>query len=721
MPFTLDFLDDGRVLEWDATADGAVVTEREGYAPRFYVGSRSPDGDIDFADLRGFCERHPDVVTTEMLSRRPDFRRNDERVVAVDVSHINRITPLARQIRQWSASPIGDLACFNVDFSREFRYCLENDVDPTPTAGLSRLRLSVPMTETSGDAYTELTVAGETVTGSPEDILTTVQAAVETHDPDILVCSTSDIVPTLYEMAATAGVGDFSLSRWPDVEYQQLASRSTYASYGQVGHSPARYNVPGRAIIDESNTFFYGETNLDGVLDLVSRSKKPVQELAWASIGNVLTAIQIREAHDCGVLVPWHSWRHELYKSMGTLHDADRGGFIFAPEVGLHEDVHELDFSSLYPNIICTRNVSPDVVRCECHRDREDVPELGYGICDERGYLVDILQPIIDARDEIKTAIRRERQREDPDDERLRELEGRSKALKWILVACFGYQGFSNAKFGRIECHEAINAFAREILLTAKRHLEAGGWQVLHGIVDSIWVTPDPAVADTRREDLDTLATEVTEAVDIRLEHEAHYEWVAFVPQRESEAGALTKYFGKVADRDEFKIRGIEARQRSTPQFVEDVQRECLERLDATQSPEAVLAYLKNALDTLRSGDVAPDRLLERNRISRPLDDYTQTTRNVAALERARDQGLAVHPGQDVEYVVVDDEKSARDRVALAYEDVETYDTAYYERQLVRAVESVLSPLGWDRTDIRQALAETRETDLTAFTTSTEE
>ena len=71
-------------------------------------------------------------------------------------------------------------------------------------------------------------------------------------------------------MATDAGVDDFSLSRWPDVDYQQLASRSTYSSYGRVGHSPARYNVPGRAIIDESNTFFYGETNLDGVLDLVS-------------------------------------------------------------------------------------------------------------------------------------------------------------------------------------------------------------------------------------------------------------------------------------------------------------------------------------------------------------------------------------------------------------------------------------------------------------------
>jgi len=28
------------------------------------------------------------------------------------------------------------------------------------------------------------------------------------------------------------------------------------------------------------------------------------------------------------------------------------------------------------------------------------------------------------------------------------------------------------------------------------------------------------------------LATEITDCVEIRLEHEAHYDWVAFVPQR---------------------------------------------------------------------------------------------------------------------------------------------------------------------------------------------
>jgi len=60
----------------------------------------------------------------------------------------------------------------------------------------------------------------------------------------------------------------------------------------------------------------------------------------------------------------------------------------------------------------------------------------------------------------------------------------------------------------------------------------------------------------------------------------------------------------------------------------------------------------------------------------------------VAALKRAREQDLAVYPGQDIEYVVVDDEKSSRERVALAHEEIESYDASYYETQLVRAVEA---------------------------------
>jgi hypothetical protein len=66
--------------------------------------------------------------------------------------------------------------------------------------------------------------------------------------------------------ATDASVDDFSLSRWSDVDYQQLVSRSTHSSYGHVGHSQARHNISIRATIDESNTFFYKRTSFDDFL-----------------------------------------------------------------------------------------------------------------------------------------------------------------------------------------------------------------------------------------------------------------------------------------------------------------------------------------------------------------------------------------------------------------------------------------------------------------------
>lgn len=68
------------------------------------------------------------------------------------------------------------------------------------------------------------------------------------------------------------------------------------------------------------------------------------------------------------------------------------------------------------------------------------------------------------------------------------------------------------------------------------------------------------------------------------------------------------------------------------------------------------------------------------------------------------------------EYVIVDDEKNSQERAALAYEDVKSYDPSYYETQLVRAVESLLSPLGWNRTDIQRELAKIRKPELMAYT-----
>ncbi|WP_458190896.1 type B DNA-directed DNA polymerase [Haladaptatus sp. NG-WS-4] len=651
---------------------------------------------------RAALRDHPAVVRVATTDERVRFRHDPEQVLQVDVVDLKAVNSVARMVSKWG-SP-GEYRCYNIDFSREFRYCLEEGIDPLPTHELSQMQIAVSETELRSERVTELTIDDETVTGSGEDVLTALSNRVESVDPDVLFLNSCDLIPVLFQQADRLGV-EFQLCRRPG--WQQLAGESTYESYGQVGHSPARYNLPGRVIIDGSNTFMWNQTNLGGCLYLVEQSGKPLQELAWSSIGNILTGIQIQEARERDVIVPWRSWRHEKFKTMRQLHDADRGGFTFSPNVGLHEDVHELDFSSLYPNIIVTRNVSPEKIRCECHSGRKDVPGIGYSICDERGYLPDVLEPLIEDRDAIKAKIR-----ETEDEERREELEGQSSAIKWILVSCFGYQGFSNAKFGRIECHEAINAFAREILLETKAVLEEHGWRIVHGIVDSVWVTP---IEGEEQTSLSELVSEISEEVAIRLEYEAHYDWIAFVPLRDSDAGALTKYFGKVAGKDEYKYRGIECRQRSTPSYIDDAQKALIRVVDVSRDPEAVCVELRSWVDRLERGAVDPSELVITNRVSKKREDYTQSTRSVAALERAAELGLARSPGQSVSYVVVDDAKQSRERVLLASEELDEYDTGFYRELLVRAAASVVSPLGWRASDIEEELGQYTESSLVSF------
>jgi DNA polymerase I len=690
MVFKIDYTDEA-VLEWHTTPGGVRVRQRDSYTPTIYVDAET-DAALDTIADR--LRPRSDVAALARERWRPAFRRAPTTMLRVDVASIDRVQPLAGWVRRHDRP--GTYRLFNVDFSREFRYCLEQDLDPHPSRALRTLELGNPGPGEPDAPITHLDIGAERYDAAPSTVLDAVRGRLDAVDPDVLVVSTAELVPAL---CATAAKLDQTLRLGRRPGYEQLAGRSTYESYGQVGHSPARYNVPGRTLVDRSNTFFYDETNLDGCLDLVERSRKPLQELSWASIGNVLTAIQIREALDRDVLVPWQSWRHEYPKRMGQLHEADRGGFTFSPSVGVHDGVHELDFSSLYPNIICTRNVSPETIRCDCH-DRPDVPGLGYSICDDQGYLPDVLQPIIDDRDAIKAEIA---QTSDP--ERAAQLQGQSDALKWILVSCFGYQGFSNAKFGRIECHEAINAYAREILLDAKEHLEAAGWRVVHGIVDSLWVTPRP---DSDQDPLTDVAATVTDQTGVRLEHEAEYEWVAFVPRRDSESGALTKYFGKRRGGG-YKYRGIECRQRTTPPFVADCQRALIETFDETREPDAVCAELARWLGRLASGSVEPADLALTQRTSKRLDEYTQSTLTTAALERHVDDGHASLAGTDISYVVVDDSKAGRERVRLTHEDCSTYDSQFYRDRLLRAAESVLSPCGWREADIERAVSE-RET-----------
>ena len=466
--------------------------------------------------------------------------------------------------------------------------------------------------------------------------------------------------------------------------------------------------MPGRVLVDRSNSFLLDESSMPGLWYFVDRAGKPLQEVAHDSIGGVLTALELREARARDVLSPWQKRQTERWKSLDTLHTADRGGFTFQPDAGVHERVHELDFASLYPNIMREYNISPETVCCDCH-DNDRVPELGYSICETEGFLGRVLGPLLDDRKRWK------RERRDTDDATERQrLTAKIDAVKWVLVSCFGYQGYRHAKFGRIETHEAINAVARDIMLTAKERLERAGWRVVHGIVDSLWVTADP---DRQQTPIGSVAAAISAAVDIDLEHEGEFDWIAFCPRKRASGAALMRYFGRWADADDsqYKLRGIEARQRSTCEFVAEAQREFVAAFDGERTATAVCERLARRLTTLRGGGVPTSDLVITQRVSKRASAYRRASRTRAAVERATAVGFERQPGQRVEYVVVDDDRTGPARVRLAFEAGDAYDTEFYADRLVRACASVVAPLGWDERRVRQFLGHTSDTTLASF------
>ncbi|MHB1606985.1 MAG: hypothetical protein ACYCTV_11465 [Leptospirales bacterium] len=64
-----------------------------------------------------------------------------------------------------------------------------------------------------------------------------------------------------------------------------------------------------------------------------------------------------------------------------------------------------------------------------------------------------VLEPILKGRLELKASLS-----DLPAGENFDRAKKRQTALKWILVDCFGYLGYKNARFGNVEFQEAVTA-----------------------------------------------------------------------------------------------------------------------------------------------------------------------------------------------------------------------------------------------------------------------
>lgn len=535
----------------------------------------------------------------------------------------------------------------------------------------------------------------------PPTMLEAFQGALRRIDPDVVMTAGGDsfVFPLLLSVAERQGV-ELDLDREPPPEPRRVEVEGrSYMSYGRVLYSSPDFHLYGRLHLDACNSFMVEKSGLEGLFEVARLSRIPPQRIGRRSIGTGITSVQIDLAWRDGYLVPWRKTRPEAWKSAAQLLRTDRGGLVYAPQPGFHDEVVELDFASMYPTIMARFNVSPETVNCGCCANAR-VPEIGYGLCEKRRGLVSrALEPIIAKREEYKRLRAEAKAAGDLDAHR--RADHRQSALKWMLVCCFGYLGYRNARFGRIEAHEAVSAFSRELLTVAREACEERGWRMLMANVDCVFI----AKPGWTREEVDDLCRGIDARTGLSIALEGVYRWIAFLPSRQVPGRPVpTRYFGCFED-GSLKYRGIECRRSDLPPWVRERQLEAIRMLAegarGTEECRAMApALLERAAEweaMLWRHEVPLDALAIRGSLSKDPGEYAGPGRQALAARQAVQAGLGLHAGQAIEYLVTnagDPDRERRVRLAALADADTTCDPAAYVRMLRRAMNTVLWPLG---------------------------
>lgn len=631
--------------------DGRVKCRHHDYDPPFYLYLPDPPAYHEMTDA--LVERyHAKACTFRTLFGDIDgFSVHGGRAVAEAIE---------RQTQ-------GDAQLFNVDVRRDQRFMAEQGIFPCGNTDESRyspdfqydlrvVEIRIHDHPARSTICTDVELVHERtelLQGTGRTVVTDLFSLLETIDPDVILMSQADLwMPKFRRYAGREGI-IMPFSR--NGNYRQMDSRS-YWSYGRVEHKDAALIPDGRVLIDTDQSFVYREGGLEGVFMAARLSGLSPSLASRFTPGTLISSYEVYEAVRRGIVVPFRKADVERVRKFADLQAADRGGMMFQPVAGVYGNVDEIDFTSMYPSIIVKFNLSPETI----------------GHTGRKGFLTSALEPVVALRKETKKK-KKSRPR----------YAGIDSLLKWMLVTCFGYTGYKNAKFGRIEVHEEITRRSREILMQTKDIAESMGFCVLHGIVDCLWVQGTA---------VDNLCAEVNRKTGLSVENE-HFDWIVFLSLNDG-FGAYNRYYGRLSD-GSVKVRGIAARRHDTPEYIRTMQQDMLAIMATACTPaglervrDQVYRVYCNAVQNLPYA--VPPVLAINRRISRTM--YARHCIEGAAVQAYRDAGMAIAPGMKISYVVRDARTYRVDPEWAA----EQFDLPYYRGLLDKAWKEISYVFRWD-------------------------
>ena len=486
--------------------------------------------------------------------------------------------------------------------------------------------------------------------GREKETLLAFTEYIQEYDPDMLACMESDL-------------------------------KRVFALQAKHGYEPSGYFHRKNFHLAEGRTYLslmtYRRISLAGMVERIQYNREVPRICSNWAAGRAIESRQSYEARKRGYLLPRNGYFQPVMSLEELLRERDHGGLIFAPTVGLHENVGALDFESMFPHIILKDNISYENVRSERLSE---------------GFLIDFTRDTLTRRLHFKHL--RKELKDDP--EKYFWCETRQQALKEILFCTYGYSGCWANKFGNMDTFMEINQSARINLVKAMNIARKQGFHTIYGNSDSLFLKREGATY----EDFDNLSKDIADATELPIAIENHFSYLVLLPQKSGkDFGAINRYYGVTFD-GELVCRGIELRRRNTCSFVADAQRDAIKAMLGKKSVDEVLdsgireanRVLSKASRLLKQGLVPIEELESKTILRRKPRQYKARLSHVAAAEALEINNNLVDRGDIIKYIYVDSEHSNPFRRVSPAGYQKKYDSKKYIKLVEEAGKSILLP-----------------------------
>ena len=611
---------------WFKTIDGDTARVHERHHPRFIA---EPKGGYTVGDIGYLFDEHPDVHATRVVDRFTTLsRREMKKFVEVSVysaSFLDSVLEYAERLPE--VDEVYDTGLIPVQW-----YLIRKDVAPSSLCNVEerdgRLK-SMEVVDDEGsiepppfeallfevsdspiekiNVYDESQRLVSSLRGKEEAVLEGFQELIAERDPDVVVtdCPVTTIRRVVHRAACNAM--DFRFGRDGELYHGRIFLGLT-------------------AFLDP------------GIPGLVERSRftfAPMGVSADWEPGKTIDSRQCYAAAKMGVVVPKMKGGSGYSTTAWDAVRRDRGGMLFSPVAGLHENVACLDFESMFPNIIVHKNVSYETV----------TPE---GVDTSKpGFMGGFTRPFLERRLWLK----HQRDTYIPGSPEWWWCQRRQSALKLMLVVVYGYSGCYANRFANVRVFQEINRQARIAMIQALNVCLENGFEVVYGDTDSLFVKG----TDASEEDYRALAAEITEDTRLRMGLDRHFRYLVLLTRTTDPRMVVARrYYGKLTD-GRFFYRGIELRRHDTPSYLKDMQTRMMEALFEADDPETVLGEgVNDALEIanrsirdVRRGRVNPQELVISKRLRKELSEYRARQPHIVAAM------LGAEEGEDSNYILL--------------------------------------------------------------------